>query len=100
LAGLLYFLSLSIALQLIIERCHFHVKSVYRLTALLAAMVVGLDINRKPMESEKEKLRLTLAARPKTQDFSLSGADFWNTEARRAFVGSYVLCCRYTIHTP
>ncbi|KAI9836986.1 MAG: hypothetical protein M1819_000635 [Sarea resinae] len=79
---------------------HFHIspsmQQCYRLTALAVAIAVDLGLNRRPRKSEKQKMCIESHALF-AQGLTPAGPDFWNREARRAFIGCYALSSSYSL---
>ncbi|KFZ11663.1 hypothetical protein V501_04630 [Pseudogymnoascus sp. VKM F-4519 (FW-2642)] len=74
--------------------CHFHLKSSYRLSSLAISLVTTLGINRRPMPADRQNLSV-LFPFPKGAPAPSNSAKTWSPDARRAYIGAYVICSSY-----
>ncbi|KFX96405.1 hypothetical protein O988_05343 [Pseudogymnoascus sp. VKM F-3808] len=74
--------------------CHLHLKSSYRLTSLAISLVTTLGINRRPMPADRQNLSVIFPF-PKGAPAPSNSAKTWSPDARRAYIGAYVICSSY-----
>ncbi|KAH8692043.1 hypothetical protein BGW36DRAFT_464621 [Talaromyces proteolyticus] len=74
---------------------HLHFKSINRLLAIAVSIAIELGINRRPLVNEKEQVAVKFSS-TLSHGLRNSGPDFWSLEARRAFIGCYVLSLMYS----
>ncbi|KFY93988.1 hypothetical protein V498_04133 [Pseudogymnoascus sp. VKM F-4517 (FW-2822)] len=75
--------------------CHLHLKSSYRLTSLAISLVTTLGINRRPMPADRQNLSVMFPF-PKGAPAPSNSAKTWSPDARRAYIGAYVICSSYS----
>lgn len=81
------------------SRSHWHMKSAYRLNYFTAAIVANLGINRLSLKGKREAMRRRFEMirpggfRTDFQANILSSPEpvDWPPEAKRAYIGSYVI---------
>lgn len=77
--------------------CHFHLKSAYRLTAYATSLVVNMGLNKRPQANSQARQQLGVRlpfpyeSRQPSHDSAL-----WSPDARRAYIGTYVICSSYS----
>lgn len=77
--------------------CHFHLKSSYRLTAYATSLVVNMGLNKRPQITPQARQQLGVRLpfpygnRQPSQDPAI-----WSSDARRAYIGTYVICSSYS----
>ncbi|KFY08487.1 hypothetical protein V492_06182 [Pseudogymnoascus sp. VKM F-4246] len=74
--------------------CHLHLKSSYRLTSLAISLVTTLGINRRPMPADRQNLSVIFPF-PKGTPAPSNSPKTWSPDARRAYIGAYVICSSY-----
>lgn len=82
----------------LLTRIHYHMKpetqQVYRLAAVAAAVAVDLGLNRRPRKSQQQQMNVeSITTNP--QGMTPTGPDYWNVEARRAYLGCYYIATTY-----
>jgi hypothetical protein len=91
--------------------CHLHLKSAYRLTAFAISIVIGLGLNRRRRAIPNTSAGGSGPGSSKNGEFPelprgirgmgagpaavAVGGELWPPEARRAYIGTYVICSSY-----